>query len=149
MPLTFEELVGRDLDSLYRGALFLAGGQETDAEDLLSSTLREAFHAYRSAGVSSAEAENWLEGRLVMRALVELDGLSLQGTAPKRALYRGAAEIPLRARVALWLVLMRRWSYAATAERLQVDRDGLRELLSYRERLALAIEPLTRTAGNG
>ena len=65
MPQTFEEIVGKELDSLYCGALFLTGGHEASAQDLLVDTLRGAFHVYRSAPVSEGESGTWLEGALV------------------------------------------------------------------------------------
>lgn len=64
-------------------------------------------------------------------------------------MYTGAAEVPIEARVALWLVVMRRWDYAAAAERLGVDRDDLKELLKHREKLVAAVGPIGYTAGNG
>ncbi len=148
MPQTFEELVGRELDLLYRGALFLTGGGEAAAEDLLVDTLRGAFHTYRSAHVAEGDSQRWLEGCLAQKALILLKGAGPPGTTVSK-LYDAAADMPIGPRVAIWLVLMRRWSYAAAADRLQVDREGLRELLKHRQRLVAAIEPLSRSAGNG
>jgi hypothetical protein len=149
MPHTFEELVGRDLDSLYRGALFLTGGHDAAAEDLLLGTFREAFHSYRTADVPAADAARWLEGCLAARALVELRGMEPPKIVPKQPLYRGAAAVPVGARVALWLVLMRRWSYEAAGERLKVDRAGLRDLLRHRERLNYAMGSFKRSTEHG
>lgn len=149
MPQTFEELVGRDLDALYGGALFLVGGHEAGAEDLLLATLREAFHAYRGSGVSSAETERWLEGRLAGRALVEVTPGEPREGVSGEPLYRSVAGLSIRSRVALWLVLLRRWSYDATAQQIGVDRGELQELLKRRETIASAIVAPGRRAENG
>ena len=50
-----------------------------------------------------------------------------------------AAAVPWPARAALWLVLLRRWSYADAAGLMEVDREMLKTLLRYRDTLMGAI----------
>ena len=149
MPRTFEELIGSELDSLLTGALFLTGGHDGTAEELLLATLREAFHMYRRTVVEAKDAERWLEDCLAGRALVDLERVEEENSISTEPLYRESARIPVRPRVALWLVIMRRWSYEAAAQRLNVDRKALMELLQYREQLRIAIQPERFTSGNG
>ena len=145
MSRTFEEMASRELDSLYQGALFLSGGEPRVAERLLVDTMTSSFreHARGSAGDS---IQPWLEARLVQQFLGGVD----QGPAPLRrpgdrslhvafeelgadTLFAAAASLPFWPRAAVWLVLLRRWSYADACDALNVDRDVLDDLLRYRD----------------
>lgn len=153
-PQTFEEVATAEVDHLYRGALFLSGGDEEAAEGLLLWTLTRSFHAFRAAkGVS--DAARWLEGRLVdefvaasKAAGVDVDEVWMAspdrprrqvGNVDARALAVAAARIPFRARAALWLVVLRRWKYEDAARSLGVSGSELKNLLKYRDALVGAV----------
>lgn len=155
MSRTFEEFTAGEIDGLYHGALFLTGGDTGEAEDLLLLTLTGAFRASRGGEVDSASTRR-LEGRLardflstsaVVSAGPFLERVSASRVAPGRnggkvtaeVLHKAAGELPETARVALWLVLFRRWSYAEAANILEVDREGIRALLLYRQVLLSAV----------
>ncbi len=155
MPHTFEELATRELDGLYQGALFLSGGREGDAESLLVSALARSFHLY---GTVDAEDDlgRWLEGKLVATHMTrapdqEAIRPSDPGSRPgsfdarvfeeldARGLNRAAGSVPHAARAALWLVLLRRWSYDDAAGVMKVDRETLADLLRFRHTLVSAV----------
>ena len=155
MSRTFEEFAAGEIDGLYHGALFLTGGDTGEAEDLLLLTITGAFRASRGGEVDSASTRR-LEERLVRDSLssgkVVSSGQSPERIVARRAaprrkgakvntevLNRAAGELPGTARVALWLVLFRRWSYAGAANILEVDREGIRGLLLYRQVLLSAV----------
>ena len=50
-------------------------------------------------------------------------------------LFRGAAAIPEWARAAIWLVLLRRWSYQEACDALRVSQDVLSDMLEHRHAL--------------
>lgn len=148
MSRTFEELAGTELDSLYQGALFLSGGNAHGAEGLLVNTVTLAFKEHeRDAGPD--EIRRWLEARLVrsfLRHLREGPLVLYDHTARRVALdpvtfeslglaelFSAAAVLPPRPRAALWLVLLRRWSYGAAASIMDVDVAELEKLLGYRD----------------
>jgi hypothetical protein len=60
----------------------------------------------------------------VERALAGLGGHSF---------YRAARALPARARAAIWLVTLERWSYDDTAAALGGDREQLVALLAWRD----------------
>ncbi len=64
MRETLEEFSGRHIDGLYHGALFLNGGQELSAEDLVLWTLTGAFQEFRQLEEGSATGR-WIEQKLV------------------------------------------------------------------------------------
>lgn len=146
MTRTFEELAGGELDALYQGALFLAAGRRGVAEELLVDAVSVAFrdHAWENA---IEDMERWLEGRLVRsfvrRAAVGPPPAPVRGrsrpttmvanTMTAQGLFHAARIVPARPRAAIWLVLLRRWSYRDAAEALGVTRQQLRELLRYRD----------------
>lgn len=152
MSETFEELAGREVDGLFQGALFLRAGDERAAEDLLLWTLTRAFHAFREQG-GGERPDRWLEGRLVHEFLALPRSPGGARAAPAEptnragevapvdpdALYRAAAEVPPRARAALWLVVLRRWTYEAAAGSLRTSIGELKDLLRYRHTLMSAV----------
>ena len=161
MRETLEEFSGRHIDGLYHGALFLNGGQEPPAEDLVLWTLTGAFQEFRQIGDVSAAAE-WIEGKLVELFLAraasgsgddgstEVDGPSVDvpsshepfsGTVEidPEALFRAGAKMPPLARAAIWLVVFRRWPYGDASIVLGTDVDGVKDLLRYRQVLLTAV----------
>jgi DNA-directed RNA polymerase specialized sigma24 family protein len=148
MARTFEELAGSELDALYQGALFLSGGDRSGAERLLVEAVTLAFRE-RVADTEIVDARRWLEARLARAFLraVQEGPKTLPADTVRRisldsdtfdlldadALYDAAASLPPGPRVALWLVLLRRWSYADAARILGVDEEELRVLLGYRD----------------
>jgi DNA-directed RNA polymerase specialized sigma24 family protein len=155
MSKTFEELATQEIDGLYQGALFLTAGDEGEAEQLLIDTLGRSFHQF-AASDTVEDIRRWLEGRLVSTFLEHRVGI--EEPAPRRnrpsgqpgakaafgaldgkALHLAAATVPWGARVALWLVLLQRWSYADASAAMGVSSDVLRNLLEYRHTLMGAI----------
>jgi DNA-directed RNA polymerase specialized sigma24 family protein len=158
---TFEELASRELDRLWQGALFLSAGDEAAAELLLEAALSQviASGSFRSRQ-PPVEAGHWLEGELA-RAFLDTtvapqDGEG--GSAPRRkratsptprtpgmpagpeaALVAAAGRLPARARAALWLVALRRWTYQEAARVLGLDGATLRACLDYRSVLVAAV----------
>jgi DNA-directed RNA polymerase specialized sigma24 family protein len=153
MPLTFEERVSEELDALYAGALFLSGGHETRASDLVVEAVRLASSEYSGRGEIGSFTQ-WMEGMLVRSLLRDgsgegleprtwggkdagpdqLDAAALDGLG-WADLVGAAAVLPPQARVAVWLVTLRRWSYEQVERTMGVGRDGLRELLACRAQL--------------
>lgn len=150
MEITFEELVSREIDTLYQGAVFLEAGDEDAAEELVMITLTRAFRIHRRS-VPGGDPTRWLEGRLALefraRAVpgrgeavdaepqpVPVDAVANAPfqEASVAALCRGAGRMPPPARVAVWLVLFQRWSYEEAARLLGLDREELTDLLRYR-----------------
>lgn len=156
MNQTFEELAAQQIDGLYQGALFLKGGEDGPAGDLLLWTLTGAFHAFRDIQ-EGRDPARWLEGRMVQTFLSSLpaadasDGASVasRGTGPPpvtgtvgvdpHALHEAAGRLPPRARAALWLVALRRWQYAEASAVMDTDLERLKDLLQYRHMLMTAI----------
>lgn len=148
MSRTFEELAGQELDALYQGALFLSGGNERGAEGLLVDAVALAFQEHAHS-VDPDHVQRWLEVRLVRAFLRQLTPGPTQlpaGAARRlelapgtfdslqaRQLFEAAATLPAWPRAALWLVLLRRWSYGDAAEAIGVSKDALVELLRYRD----------------
>lgn len=113
MPRTFEQAVDEELDGLYAGALFLTGDDPASAESLLVGSV---VAAARRAAHDPARPN---PGRLLRAELA------------RAALGAGESRLGAgRARVALWLVAVERWTYADAAAVLDVERDELRALLS-------------------
>jgi DNA-directed RNA polymerase specialized sigma24 family protein len=157
---TFEEFATMHIDGLYRGALFLQGGDESTAEDLVLWTMTGAFKQFKRIEPGSA-TEQCLEGKLVeaflARAGVDLaadDSVPVfSGDDPSfaeqetltpldidpEALFRAAAKLPHVARAAIWLVLFRRWRYEEASGALKTDMAGLNALLRGRQVLLTAV----------
>ena len=159
MRETLEEFSGRHIDGLYHGALFLNGGEEPPAEDLVLWALTGAFQEFRQLEEGSA-TERWIEQKLVEVFLARTapgDGESTDGVGPSEdgaarhgpssgameidpeALFGAAAKMPPLARAAIWLVVFRRWSYGEASSVLGTDVEGLKDLLRYRQVLVTAV----------
>lgn len=144
MPKALEELVMEELDVLYQGALFLSAGDRRGADDLLHDTATAAYRAgARSGGLKGPQPlERLMIRRYRERISEEARPLSgpkqlrpsrREATVTPEALFRAAGAVPSDARAALWLVVIRRWSYDDAAGALQIDREGLKDLLAYRD----------------
>ena len=148
MARTFEEIAGGELDALYQGALFLSGGNTLGAEQLLVDAVTLAFTEHASE-VDPDAIQRRLEVRLVRSYLrhlregptqlppttaarVAMDPGTFDGLG-SHDLHTAAAKIPAWPRAALWLVLLRRWSYAEAAAAMGVDDSTLEGLLAYRD----------------
>ncbi len=153
MSQTFEELAGKEVDGLFQGALFLQAGDEVAAEDLLLWTLTKAFHVFRETG-GGESPDQWLEGRLVHEFLgllpksdaaaqalaAELESPPQHvGTVDPGALHEAAGRVPARARAALWLVVLRRWTYEEASAALHTNTEELEDLLRFRHTLMSAV----------
>ena len=153
MSQTFEELAGKEVDGLFQGALFLQAGDEAAAEHLLLWTLTRAFHVFRETG-GGESPDQWLEGRLIHEFLALLptgDAVAGVGAAELRrpsqhvgsvepgALHDAAGRVPARARAALWLVVLRRWTYEEASVALHTNTDELKDLLQFRHTLMSAV----------
>jgi DNA-directed RNA polymerase specialized sigma24 family protein len=148
MSRTFEELAGDELDALYQGALFLSGGNARGAESLLVEAVTLAFEEH-ATDTDHAAVQRWLEARLVRSFLrhlregptqlpestarrVALDPATFESLG-SRELFAAAAALPAWPRAALWLVLLRRWSYLDAAAAMDIDAGSIEELLGYRD----------------
>jgi DNA-directed RNA polymerase specialized sigma24 family protein len=139
MSRTYEERVDQELDALYQGALFLTAGSEEDAQWLLLDTVAGAYRETESGGADSAQ---WFEGHLARRFLGSTAAPAAAPTEPADIapipalgpddLFRAAAAVPSWARAALWLVLLREWSYRDATTALGVSIETLRRMLDYR-----------------
>jgi hypothetical protein len=149
MARTFEELITDKIDALYQGCLFLEGGDARGSERLLVSSATRAFREHTAAArdarqprldVAGADFDKWLDGQVIAsfletrKALTASDAIEPQPMPGEtgRSLFRAAGLVPAAPRAALWLVLLRRWSYDDTARALGVDRDHLLALLKHR-----------------
>lgn len=149
MPLTFEERISEDLDALFAGAAFLSGGQEAGTKRLLVEAVSMASSEYHEQ-VDAGAFTRWMEQMLV-RAFVSPASTGVAPTKQATAssgpshvrpedfhntgwtnIVRSAAALPAQSRVALWLVLLRRWSYRDAATAMGIDLESLRGLLTYR-----------------
>jgi hypothetical protein len=141
---TLEETVLERMDELFQGALFLSGGDVDQAADRVERVAALAFERYAHAPMSEADPAA-LDRLLVETALESPLPSEPEAAAPPvgpldidevstDAVLRAARAVPIAPRSALWLVLIRRWSYRAAAEALGTDVDGLRALLGWRDR---------------
>lgn len=151
MTQTLEENVLSSIDVLYQGAHFLTGGHRHDAERLLEDTVLAAYHeAVRSGtptddrGLSVLMARTFVaqvpdspEGPQGPPSPVPVD-LTADG------IFEAAARVSPRSRVALWLVLIRRWSYAEASAALRVGESTLRGLLGERHGFMAAFRDTTQ-----
>lgn len=152
MKLTYEELVGLDLDRLYRAALFLTGGNPDHAERLVSRAVLAGSREYRSSSRLPTRTAHWFDGHLA-RALLDGKGIgetidpgagdALHGrrSGPAQAaaapvgwyepfsdlgfdgLARAGGALPPAQRLAFWLVALERRRYGDVAEILAVPRE--------------------------
>jgi DNA-directed RNA polymerase specialized sigma24 family protein len=160
MSRTFEEVAGGELDALYQGALFLAGGNPHGAEPLLVETVSLAFKEH-AVDMEAGVVQRWLEARLVRAFLrnvkdgpqhlpedtalrVSLDPDTFESLGSDE-LFSAAAVLPAWPRAALWLVLLRRWSYHDAASAMGVDEGSMDGLLRYRD--VLLAEMLSSSRG--
>ena len=148
MSRAFEEVASEELDALYQGALFLSGGDTRDAEGLLVDAITVAFREYAEE-TDVVSVERWLESRLVRSFLKPpADGATMlpEDPAPRVALEPGmldaigsqslfgaADKLPALPRAAVWLVVLRRWSYRDAASTIGVDAEAIPGLLRYRD----------------
>lgn len=163
MGRTFEELAAQEIDGLYQGALFLSGGNARGAEALLIEAVTLAYeeHPYQQ---EIASVERWFEARLVRAFLkhvgegpapVSLEGQgrvalaegTFEGLGAAK-LFKAARSVPPWPRAALWLVLLRRWSYGEVAAAMRLQPEVVPELLRYRDVLMKEIIGPARR-GNG
>jgi len=145
MSAEYEERVENELDALYRGALFLTAGNEQDAEWLLLDTVG----GDQAGDDGDAGSARWFEARLAQLFLgstVAPAPASPEWTdvAPipalgREDLFRASAAVPTWARAALWLVLLRGWSYRDASAALGVSIETLRRMLDYRHLLVQEI----------
>lgn len=164
MENEFEELIERGLGQLYSAALFMSGGVEPRAEDRVVEALAEAASHWLTP--SEAGGLSWLEERVVLLCVERerqgrasrsgpaaasvgaLDPAALPNVSRDR-FYRAAAELPPPARAAVWLVMFRRRPYADVAALLNISRDELRDMLTYRETLISVLLSDWRDARGG
>ena len=145
MAKALEELVMEELDTLYRGALFLSAGDRGHADRLLHDT---AIAAYRAGALDGRLVGPQPLERMMIRCFRERSAsgvaplpaaaratrpAGLDGDLTPATLFRAAGAVPPEARAVLWLVAIRRWSYEDTATLLRVDHEGLENLLAYRD----------------
>lgn len=136
MKPTFEEVVSAHLDDLYRGTLLLTGGESDEAENLLMDILRRASRAFARQRPASEERflEAQVAGTLLDRGERQGrgDGASPSPPGPgstEEDIMHWMESLPPRERLAIWLVLVRRRSYAEAAEILSTDRSTIASLL--------------------
>jgi DNA-directed RNA polymerase specialized sigma24 family protein len=142
---SFEEVIGEEMDRLYRAALFFAAGREDRAEQLMTSAVLEAFRAYQGSEPAPERIDLWLDGHLV-QTLLRMEGARAGGfpddrarwDAPRRAasaripesvgmeeLARAAAALPTRHRIAFWMAVLERRRYLEIAEMLAGSRGDV------------------------
>lgn len=140
----FEEVLGKHLSRLHAFALFVACDRRVDAETLLSRAVAGAFEHYLD-GLEPAHA---LDRAMMNEALASSEprgtprpdppaftpaAMLLIGRIDSGSLRRAAARVPAAARVAIWLVVVERRSYAEVAKLLGLDRETLCALLEWRD----------------
>lgn len=141
-----EERVSAEIDTLWQAALFLGGGSKGKAERILEDAIAAAADDY-GGGHRIENVPDGFERFLVRRFFQNAPPLylapefsttdePLDGVAPDvKALLREAGRIPCRPRAVLWLIMIRRRSYAEGALILGIDEAELRPLLEHREML--------------
>lgn len=159
MEHVFEEIVSRALGRLYSAALFMCGGAVARAEDAIVDAIGQAASEY--PGPFLEDVTGWLEERVVLYCLDVEERL---GSPPAHAahaqvaagrdpafpaipadvLYGAAADVPPRARAALWWVMFGRRRYAEVATLLGVSRDELLDLLAHRDAFVVAVRRKVR-----
>ena len=143
MDRTLEETVLEAMDGLFRGALFLCGGDAAQAAERVERLAATAFRLQRETSLPVPDPRA-LDRLLVRDVLADPPGPASdpgpEGVGPldlgevsADAVLRAAGAVPLPARAALWLVLIERWPYAEAADALGTDTNGLRAQLAYRD----------------
>jgi DNA-directed RNA polymerase specialized sigma24 family protein len=140
----FEEVLGRRLPGIYAFALFVTGDRGDRAETLLIATVEQAFERHLG-GEDASDAldrsfvtEAWrIPGPRATRPIQPLrpttqDLRAITSLEPA-ALRQAALRVPVPARLAIWLVVVERRSYAEVTRILGVDRDTLSDLLAWRD----------------
>jgi len=154
MRHSFEELVGQELDRLYRAAFFLAEGVPHRAERLVTLAVLRGFREYRSLHGLPTRTAHWFDGHL---AKAFLDGhgpgaspgfrATREGESSKASptpvgalpgrwddrlsdlgheeLAQAGAALPPTQRVAFWLVALERRRYGDVAEILGAPRESV------------------------
>ena len=135
MAGSFEETIGRELDALYRAALFFCGGNGERAERVLTSAVLSAFLSWRSSGGSTPtlegverhlariivkeahrrhEAGRERVGRLWRSShLRRASGADTAGEEPNlEVLMQAALDLEAPARIAFWYAVLGRRDYA-------------------------------------
>jgi len=155
MLWTLEEQISAEFDTLWQAAVFLTGGRESEAEQLVLETVVAACDDHSGAfeGLSGSDRlERFMLRRFFEQPLHQgpiplvVSGTPriLEGDIDVEALLQGAGSVPATSRAALWLVVVRRRSYEDGAGILGIDRDQLRELLQYRD--VLMVHAVRRSA---
>lgn len=154
MRHSFEELVGQELDRLYRAAFFLAEGVPDRAERLVTHAVLGGFREYRSLQRLPTRTAHWFDGHLA-RAFLDGhgsgkpfgsrsddgEGSPTPSTTPVdrprgrwddrlsdleyEGLARAGASLLPTQRVAFWLVALERRRYGDVAEILNVSRESV------------------------
>lgn len=143
MTRALEEQLGTELDALWQAALFLSGGDDRRAEAMLVDTVSSASDDY-SGALEWDAAPDLLEQYLVRRFFQSSPPLGARPVPGGErdlpaarldvdTLLEDAGAIPPRPRAALWLVIVRRKSYAEAAEILDIEGEALQRLLQYRD----------------
>ncbi|TVR52811.1 MAG: hypothetical protein EA421_12705 [Gemmatimonadales bacterium] len=155
MRHSFEELVGQELDRLYRAAFFLAEGVPHRAERLVTLAVLGGFREYRSLHRLPTRTAHWFDGHLArafldghgsgappgFRATPDEGEASKVSSAPVEAppgrwddrlsnlgheeLAQAGAALPPTQRVAFWLVALERRRYGDVAEILGAPRESV------------------------
>lgn len=112
----FEELFGEHLDALYRTALRLCGGRESDAEDLLQEAALRAFRGFSRLRRQEA-GRAWLFTILARTHFNRIRGAERRRETMVSDLDEGAFEAALE-----------RWGHSTTLEETLARRE-LRETL--------------------
>lgn len=154
MRPSFEELVGQDLDRLYRAGFFLSGGVPDGAERLVTIAVLGGFREYRTLEGAPTRPDLWFDGHLARAFLGEHGtgaafsprpsrrwkasggALSAESEGPGRGGDRlsdlgfeglagaGATLLPPQ-RVAFWLVALERRRYRDVGEILDAPRESV------------------------
>lgn len=151
MTQTLEENVLSSIDVLYQGAHFLTGGDRHDAERLLEDTVLAAYHeAVRSGTPTDQRGLSMLMARTFVTQVPDppRDAPDSPPSPPvdltADGIFEAAARVGPKSRVALWLVLIRRWSYAEASAALRVEEPTLRGLLGGRHEFMAAFRDTSR-----
>ncbi len=174
MRRSFEELVGFELDRLYRAALFLVGGSPQSAERLVTTTVLQAHREYAALVAEPDESSSWLLDCLARRLLAGepasnsafsfaersdslIDDGKRRDADPRSAslpskidvqnLAEVAVSLPHRHRIAFWFAVVERRRYRAIAEILGEPRSHIARRI--RESHRMIVVALARSEADG